>query len=252
MFTVSATDAQGRVVPIAQNRISFEAAGAGKILGVGNGDPSCHEPDTFIAQAPVKYIPVQGWRWKLAQVPSSGALAPEYVNELDDSSWNSLKPKTDGDTGDLVLNEGQTAVFRAHVGVTEAELASHGVQIRFAGIDDHGWIFVNNQRVGQSTDWAAQPAYDLKRALHAGDNVIAVGVLNESGRGGLNPDVNLELVGKPTIPAWSRSLFNGLAQIIVQSTKDAGEIKLTATAEGLQPATATIITQASPARPSVP
>ena len=30
-----------------------------------------------------------------------------------------------------------------------------------------------------------------------GDNVIAVGVRNESGEGGLNPDVNVEIVGKP-------------------------------------------------------
>ena len=47
VFTVSATDAQGRVVPVAQNKINFAIEGAGKILGVGNGDPSCHEPDTF-------------------------------------------------------------------------------------------------------------------------------------------------------------------------------------------------------------
>ena len=46
-----------------------------------------------------------------------------------------------------------------------------------------------------------------------------------------------------------RSLFNGLAQVIVQSTKDAGEIKLTASADGLQSATATITAQAGAARP---
>jgi len=40
-----------------------------------------------------------------------------------------------------------------------------------------------------------------------------------------------------------RSLFNGLAQVIVQSTRDAGEIKLTATADGLAPATAVMQTQ---------
>ena len=50
VFTVAALDAQGRVVPVAQNKINFHLEGAGKILGVGNGDPSCHEPDTFAAQ----------------------------------------------------------------------------------------------------------------------------------------------------------------------------------------------------------
>jgi beta-galactosidase len=126
------------------------------------------------------------------------------------------------------------------------------VQVRFGGIDDHGWVFVNNLYVGDSADWTAQPAFDIKKVLHAGDNVIAVGVFNETGSGGLNPDVNVELVGQPAASEWSRSVFNGLAQVIVQSSKDAGEIKLTATAEGLQPATATITTQAAAARPSVP
>jgi hypothetical protein len=44
----------------------------------------------------------------------------------------------------------------------------------------------------------------------------------------------------------------GLAQVIVQSTRDAGEIKLTASTDGLQSATATIQTAAGPMRPSVP
>jgi beta-galactosidase len=105
VFTVSALDAQGRVVPLAQNKIAFTIEGAGKIIGVGNGDPACHEPDTFAGQA---------------------------------------------------------------------------------------------------------------------------------------------------APQWSRSLFNGLAQIIVQSTRDAGEIKLTATADGLTPATTVVKTQPSAPRPSMP
>ena len=252
VITVSVADEKGRVVPTAGNKISFALEGAGKILGVGNGDPSCHEPDTFIASAPVKSIPVNDWRWKLGAVSAKGALAPECAPAFDDSAWNKIKPKTDGDTGDMVLKEGESAFFRAHVSVTEADLASPGVQVRFACIDDHGWVFVNNQRVGESTDWAAQPAFDIKKALHAGDNVIAVGVRNTDGAGGLNPDVNVELVGKSVAAGWSRSVFNGLAQILVQSTKDAGEIKLTATADGLKPATISVTTQAGAARPSVP
>ena len=252
MITISVTDAQGRAVPVADNKIDFELSGAGKILGVGNGDPSCHEPDTFVAQPFMKTIPLNHWRWKLANVPAKGALAPEYASEFDDSAWNTLKPKTDGDTGDQVLSEGQSAVFRAHVNLTEADLANPGVQVRFGGIDDHGWIFVNNRRVGESTDWATQPAFDIKKALHAGDNVIVVGVLNESGSGGLNPDVNVELIGKPVATAWSRSVFNGLAQIIVQSTREPGEITVTARAEGLSPATVSVASQPCAPQPAVP
>jgi len=43
------------------------------------------------------------------------------------------------------------------------------------------------------------------------------------------------------IPArWQRGVFNSHAQVLVRSAKQAGEIKLTATAERLIPADATI------------
>jgi beta-galactosidase len=252
VFTVSVTDAQGRPVPTAGNKVRFTLNGAGKILGVGNGDPSCHEPDTYVAQTPCKTIPVNGWRWKLAPVPQKTVLLPEYAGDFDDSAWNRIKPKTDGDTGSQVLSEGQTAVFRAHVTLTAADLAGQSVQIRFGGIDDHGWVFVNQQFVGDSSDWQAQPAFEAKSALHPGDNVIAVGVWNQSGTGGLNPDVNVELPSQPIALDWSRSLFNGLAQVIVQSTRDGGEFQLTATADGLNPATVSVDTQPVPPQPEVP
>ena len=82
--------------------------------------------------------------------------------------------------------------------------------------------------------------------------MIAVGVKNDGGEGGLNPDVNVEITGQPQASPWSRSLFNGLAQIIVQSTKDAGEMKLTATADGLKTATVSVQSQVCTQRPSVP
>ena len=93
--------------------------------------------------------------------------------------------------------------------------------------------------------------FNAKQFLHVGDNVIAVGVKNSGGQGGLKPEVNLDLVGEPTTLQWSRSLFNGIAQIIVQSTKDAGEIKLTASADGLQPATTTVQAQPCAPRPAI-
>ncbi len=43
--TVSAVDAQGRPVPTANLLVRFELAGAGQIIGVGNGDPNSHESE---------------------------------------------------------------------------------------------------------------------------------------------------------------------------------------------------------------
>ena len=49
IITVQANDAQGRPVPTASSEIAFEIAGPGRIIGVGNGDPSSHEPDQYVA-----------------------------------------------------------------------------------------------------------------------------------------------------------------------------------------------------------
>ena len=43
--TVRAVDAKGRFVPAASDMVKFCIEGGAKILGVGNGDPTCHEPD---------------------------------------------------------------------------------------------------------------------------------------------------------------------------------------------------------------
>ena len=108
LVTVQVADAQGRMVPTADNLITFEISGPGKIIGIGNGDPASHEPDQFIT-----------------------------------------------------------------------------------------------------------------------------------------------LPGTPS-RAWQRSLFNGLAQVVVQSTHDAGEIKLTATSSGLMPASVVLRTSPTQLRPSLP
>jgi beta-galactosidase len=45
MFAVEVQDAQGRVMPITENVVNFRVSGAGKLIGVGNGDPTDHESD---------------------------------------------------------------------------------------------------------------------------------------------------------------------------------------------------------------
>jgi beta-galactosidase len=45
ILKVEALDKDGRPVPTASNRIRFIVTGAGSLIGVGNGDPNCHESD---------------------------------------------------------------------------------------------------------------------------------------------------------------------------------------------------------------
>jgi beta-galactosidase len=45
LVTVRIVDAEGRTVPVATNTVTFGVTGPGHLLGLGNGDPRCHESD---------------------------------------------------------------------------------------------------------------------------------------------------------------------------------------------------------------
>ena len=45
VITAEIVDGVGRVVKSARNLMTFAVVGAGQIIGVGNGDPACHEPE---------------------------------------------------------------------------------------------------------------------------------------------------------------------------------------------------------------
>jgi beta-galactosidase len=62
IITVQADDAQGRRVPTAASEIGFAITGPGRIIGVGNGDPSSHEPDQFIG---ANGAAADGWKRSL-------------------------------------------------------------------------------------------------------------------------------------------------------------------------------------------
>jgi hypothetical protein len=48
VINITVVDENGWEVPTADNLIKFEISGNGKIIGVGNGNPSSHEPDKYL------------------------------------------------------------------------------------------------------------------------------------------------------------------------------------------------------------
>ncbi|MGH9605676.1 MAG: beta-galactosidase GalA [Terracidiphilus sp.] len=84
MFAVEVQDAHGRVAPITDNEVAFTVAGAGKLIGVGNGDPTDQEPDkgssrkafSGLCMALVQSMKEEG---KITVEASSPGLAPARV-----------------------------------------------------------------------------------------------------------------------------------------------------------------------------
>jgi beta-galactosidase len=235
------------VVPTANHKVSFELAGPGRIIGVGNGDPSCHEPDVFIAVPAVLSLPLREWRWLKVRDARKANLA-EAAEQFDDSTWAAA----DTGSGEGPLTEIESAVFRARLQATDAMLTNSSITLRFGRIDEDGWVYLNGRKVGESHDWQDKPRFEIKPLLRAGENTIAVAVANRYGPGGINLGVALEVRQNPPPPHWRRSLFNGLAQLIVQSTKQPGEIKLRAASDGLRSVTTTLEAKPCVLRPQVP
>jgi beta-galactosidase len=247
VFTVAVTDAQGRVVPVATDLIHFELSGPAKILGVGNGDPSCHEPDVYLPVWTNYSAAVNdGWRWEKTTQPWNTNLV-EFTASFDDSTW--APADVQSLTNQLGGNE--HGVFRTHLKVTETELAADAVEL-CATLNGNGKIYVNGRKAGETHDSGMASSVDVKQLLHPGDNPVAVLVENYSSSGGITNGVTLRMQDKLVLPEWKRSVFNGLAQIIVQSTREPGDIKLTARAEGLSPATVSVQSQSCAPRPAAP
>ena len=247
VVTVSVTDAQGRVVPVAGNAIAFSLDGPGRIIGVGNGDPSCHEPDVFVAPAATHSVPIDVWRWKMIADPYAEDL-PEAAATVADSAWD--KADVTSESGPLVLR--QKGIFRGHFTVSAQDLAAPAVDLVFGSLNGGGNVFVNGVKIGPAGDARTASIYHVKALLHPGENTVAVALANYGAAAGVNKGAWLRYAEPPRPVAWSRSVFNGLAQVIVQATKEPGAITLTARAEGLKPATVAITANPATPRPAVP
>jgi beta-galactosidase len=251
VVTVSLVDSQGRVVPDAMNNVSFALEGAGRILGVGNGDPSCHEADVMVAAPVVRTAEVDGWRWK--KVPDPAGLSvpldlPEESAQFDEAGWTAADVRAEH--GPMEARD--RAVFRSHFTVSAEDLAAPAVELWFGRIEGEGVVYVNGQKVGPAGDSRAASIYNVKAMLHAGENTVAVGLANWGVTAGPTLGVRLRMLDKPAPVQWQRSVFNGLAEVLVQSSKQAGEMTLTARSDGLK--TASVVLHAAPValRPEVP
>lgn len=225
IVTVKGFDTGGRLDPLANALVSFEVTG-GKIIGVGNGDPSCHEPDKFVSVPRVERL--NDWRW--TQIEGTDVSLFHNLG-FDDSYLSKLNPNGEG----AQMKPNSLAVFRAVFDFSDAETLVVGQ------MDDEGWVYLNGEQIIHGTEWDKSYSASVKGKLKPGKNVLVIMIKNNANVGGLGRGVRL------TTPAseakWSRSLFHGLAQIIVQSDRSGKEIVLGAKSGRLKPARLVIKTK---------
>ncbi|ASB49868.1 beta-galactosidase GalA [Alkalitalea saponilacus] len=229
VITVRVEDENGALIPDAMHDVVFDISGPGRIIGVGNGDPVSHEPCKFVET--IKAFKIENIREKpLSDVRMRRVLAPGF----DCSSW---KPGLQGD-GLAPGTESVPMVVRGTFNLSNEELLKGKIQWMYKSIGHNQSVYVNGTLVGENLSGDVPfHQFDLSASeLRTGVNVVTM-VANPYVKTHVwnseNTDPGLVRV---EIPAnqWRRRVFNGLAQVLVQSTGEAGDIILSAKSEGLK------------------
>lgn len=225
MVTVSISDKKGRSVPDANREVFFAIQGPGKIIGVGNGDPTSHEADKFIET--IDAISLSDWRQMLASnVELEKAVQPNF----DASSWQEAL-NTDG------LEPGTTpelTIFRGSFELTAEQLKGQ-IEYMFRSIAKEQTLYVNGKQIADKLNGDNQFPLD-KNILKEGANSVTIVGYPLVKKNAWDEVNNYPGSIKVRIAPgqWRRKTFSGLAQVIVQSTGEAGEIVLTATSPDLK------------------
>ncbi len=103
MFAVEVQDAQGRVVPITDNEVTFSVSGKGRLIGTGNGDPTNQEPDKGTARK------------------AFGGLCMAIVQSMKTDGSITVEAASPGLTAASVTIAAKPATLRPQVGVWERE-----------------------------------------------------------------------------------------------------------------------------------
>jgi beta-galactosidase len=225
VVTVNVVDREGRAVPTANQRISFETTGPARLIGMGNGDPGSHEADKPAELH--RYAAATGWRHHGIAKPEDAAalMAEPGTAGVDpfawvppdqrpaDSAWNLVTATVSrqapaGQRLVLLLGEvapgvryyldGRPITPRQETGMAAVDLEPSGAQAQLAAV-------------------FPTPAGGT-RALFDGA---------QSGRRWASL--------RSTTPAapWQRSVFNGQAQVILQAGSEPGRTTLRAVGDGL-------------------
>jgi len=225
VIKIQVNDKKGLPVPTADNQIAFTIQGPGKIIGVGNGSQTSLEPEQYIEQ--VIPVNIENLKEKLVENIEN---RPEVATDFDDADWqpafkNIRFPET-----------AKAVVYRGTIQMPD-NIGDAALTLFYNNIGKTQSIYINGQFIQSNDSSAARKELKLtKNIIHPGKNSIAIVTTpfinkNSWDYSNTNPGV-VQVIIPPA--QWKRKLFNGLAEVIVQSTGKPGRIVLTSTSPGLK------------------
>ncbi|KOS05609.1 beta-galactosidase [Flavobacterium akiainvivens] len=236
MVTVAVKDKNGLAVPTAEDEVGFSIKGPGRIIGVGNGNPSSLERDRFIET--IETAPIENLKEKIVTATTGNeALVTESYDATGwDNAFKDDRTQEFGQKAPALVYRGSFTLPQWQKDATITLFSSN------IGVEQS--VYVNGKLVAANLKQKAELVlpHDI---LHTGANsiaIVATPILKNRPWDFINMNPGLVRIFTPA-PQWKRKLFSGLAQVIIQSTGEAGSIELTATGNGLKPATLTVKAQ---------
>jgi len=229
IIKVQLNDLKNRLVTTANNEITFSLIGPGKIIGVGNGDPASHEPEQFVDG--VDRLNIVDLSYK---VSDNSEYLPDNVEGKAESGWSKAFQKGYGEyeAGKFIFIRGSFYL--------DSLCDKKAITFYSKDLTIGQSVYINGKLLlpdlkRKEPDCVYKLDNDL---LHNGINtVVFVGkpLVKKVQWEELNTNPGTIKVQYPA-GTWSRKLFNGYAQVLVKTTKHAGDITLKATSVGMIPA----------------
>nr|WP_294924799.1 beta-galactosidase GalA [uncultured Flavobacterium sp.] len=223
VVTVETTDKKGAHVPTSNHEMTFSIKG-GKILGVGNGNPTSLEKDQFIDD--IELVTITNFEEKkLASADSNQKVTDS------DNNWKEAFKDRD------YKNQAPAYVYRGKFDLKN-NLKTNTVTFFYKKIGVNAVIFVNGNKIAPSSEDDQKYVFNTS-VLKQGTNniqIIAPPLQKVKDWDVMNTDPGIIQVITPA-ESWKRKLFNGYAQIIIQKEDNAAEVVLSATAKGLKDGT---------------
>jgi beta-galactosidase len=228
VITVSVTDKNNLPVPVANDEVTFKLNGPGKIIGVGNGDPTSLEREQF-----------------LDDIKTSGIIdIQEMAMQSMENGMDALRRTETGKWTEAFKNRDYKKLAPAYAYRGSFELpqnfSTSQITFFYQSIGTTQSIYINGKEIGKDLPKSEQGnTFEIPHAIvQSGKNridIITTPIGKKNDWDFVNDNPGTIQIFTPA-QAWKRKLFNGLAQIIIQTTKEAGEITLEATGNNLKPA----------------
>ncbi|WP_197748862.1 beta-galactosidase GalA [Hymenobacter sp. BT18] len=228
VITVAVTDKNKLAVPTAHEDITFSVTGPATIIGVGNGDPTSREKEKFLED--IRFVGITQLQEKALTSMSEGVAT---LTQASKAPWQAAF---------VNRNYQQLAAAYSHRGTFELPASFAGIEVTFfySSIGQKQTIYLNGQEIARDVPASAEGnVFQLSAAiLKPGQNtldIIATPLPKQHDWDVVNTNPGTIQLRTPAAP-WKRKTFNGLAQAIIQSTTEAGEVIVTATSPGLKKA----------------